>query len=502
MSNQDIINFIEETLNVNINEVNNEVTDLLNKLIDNKCSIYTPLNSNFSVDGIGGQSDIAQSTNYTFLIPNLFRLCYIQDTLQIPNICNLLLLYNRSFNFLPILIDEKLIKSFLYFGFPVNISYQKNLDQYVNNIKEKYNFLLTKKRLSTYGSYSPAIDIFIQLYGEETMIFQLLELNKYISITNNANTESQDLCNFKIIWDFTVGCNCPTTDFENGYIFGNFNYDYNLSQANGLNLYKINSNLQKNKVTQNLDNIFNILSYARDVFEYILLEIQYFLANGLYCRKDYMLESNLPELFQLYDKFYNNQVESIKRQQPFIPASDVIPSDNNISAYIAAFIYIYNKSYKNRYLTKTILLNGEVGNDAIVIFSNINFETTFVAPAGTINYYYYYLNNTMPSPIELFNNNLNDTTTYTLVTDYSYVYNNILSSDTDTTYNLFKEYNYDGLYPDGGTTLTVNNLGIVYSFFNSSNVIKYLVYETLETYVLPDSGGKGVSLIYFQNPDA
>ena len=502
MSNQDIINFIEETLNVNINDTTSEVNDLLSKLIDNKCSIYIEPSSNFSVNGIGGQSDIAQSTNYTFLIPNLFRLCYVQDTLKIPNICNLLLLYNRSFNFLPLLIDEKLIKSFLYFNFPVNISYHKNLNQYVNNIKEKYNFLLTKKRLSTYGSYTEAIDIFIQLYSTDSMIFQLLELNRYINVSNNANTQSQDLCNFKIIWDFTAGCNCPTTDFENGYIFGNFNYDYYLSQPNALNLYKINSNLEKNTITQDLNDIFTILNYTKDIFEDILLEIQYFLSDGLYCRKDYMLESNLPELFQLYNKFYNNQLESISRQQPFVPVYDVVPSDNSILEYIKAFIYIYNKSYKNQYLTKSILLNGEDGNDAIVIFSNINFETTFVAPAGSINYYYYYLNNTMPSPIELFNSNSDDVSTYTNVKDYAHVYNNILSSDTDTTYNIVKEYPYDGLYPDGGTTLTVDNLGIIYSFLNSSNVIKYLVYETLETYVLPDSGGKGVSLIYFQNPDA
>jgi hypothetical protein len=499
MSNKEIINYIENVLNLDINDANNEVGNLLNLIENNTCSTFVPANNNFAVNGIGGEDNVTDSTNYTFLIPNLFRLCYVQDTLLIPNICNLFIFYNKTLNFIPILIDEKLIKSFLYFNFPVNISNNEKLNKYVNDVKGKYDFLVNKKRLSTYGSFSTSVNIFSQLYSVDSMLFQLLSLYKYIGETNNANSSSLNLCGFNVIWDFTSGCNCTTIDLNDTYILGNFNYDFYLSQSNGLNIYKINNELQKNPNTQNFDTIFTVLRYAKDVFEDILLEIQYFMDNGLYCRKDYMLESNIPHLLELYTKFYNNQLESISKQQPNVRAYDVSGSRYNISLYIIVFINIYNKTNKNYYLTKSILLDGEDGNDAIVIFSNINFKTTTNAPAGTINYYYYYLNINIPSPVEMINSNSDQVSTYTVVKDYTNVYNTSYSSSTETTYNIVKEYPYDGLYPNGGDSTDLNNLGIKYAFFSSSNVIKYLIYETLETYVLPDNGGKGVSLIYYEN---
>ena len=72
--------------------------------IKNKPCFYEK--SFISYYSINGFTDTISKIDYTYLIPNLFRLCYLQTSITIPDVC---LLYNNNdvvFNNFPLILDE------------------------------------------------------------------------------------------------------------------------------------------------------------------------------------------------------------------------------------------------------------------------------------------------------------------------------------------------------------------------------------------------------------
>lgn len=253
-----------------------------------------------------------------------------------------------------------------------------------------------------------------------------------------------------------------------------------------------------------------MLQYVSQVFEDVILKLQYFINDTEYCDKPYMNINNIPELLKLYKKFYENQVAT--NLKGFNNQISNISATISISQYISEFNSVYSSSSTSTpYLVQTILLNGVSGADAILQFSSNN-SWNSSNTITSITYNYFYINTNNPSAVQIYNNYSNITTTYTTVADFISDYNTYFKSSVGTySVNEINTYLNGGFYPGGGTinysssSLPYSqNVGYVYSYSNiSDNVQKYLIYETIET-TAPytygsESSGIGVALIYYIN---
>jgi hypothetical protein len=286
-----------------INEIDNTFNNL--ETINDNCSIsyYKPIN--ISIVGL----NFANSFNYSFLIPNLFRKCFIQKDIPIPNICPNFEKNNIIKNYLPLLLDKEYIKGFLYFNYSSDIynnnpfitSITNNLSQYP--LKNKINNILRSKRGTNYGNYTSSPIIFDYLYSPNSLLVQLLNFNKVLNNAQKAYTNQRVIKPFQIPWNVLLYCSCNNNviDFDNtnnnnsATKLGKILYKADLNTINLLNLNK------------NIPQIFQILQYALQVYSDIIIEIEYFMLSKKYNRQSYMTVTNLELLNKLYNNYVNNQ---------------------------------------------------------------------------------------------------------------------------------------------------------------------------------------------------
>ena len=286
-----------------INEIDNTFNNL--ETINDNCSIsyYKPIN--ISIVGL----NFANSFNYSFLIPNLFRKCFIQKDIPIPNICPNFEKNNIIKNYLPLLLDKEYIKGFLYFNYSSDIynnnpfitSITNNLSQYP--LKNKINNILRSKRGTNYGNYTSSPIIFDYLYSPNSLLVQLLNFNKVLNNAQKAYTNQRVIKPFQIPWNVLLYCSCNNNviDFDNtnnnnsATKLGKILYQADLNTINLLNLNK------------NIPQIFQILQYALQVYSDIIIEIEYFMLSKKYNRQSYMTVTNLELLNKLYNNYVNNQ---------------------------------------------------------------------------------------------------------------------------------------------------------------------------------------------------
>ena len=477
-----------------------------------QCYILLPANASLILNGLDVNFPVISSS---FLIPNLFRKCYLLDDLYIPNICNTFVSNLINYNFRPLLINEKLIKAFLYFNYPVNIAYYDEVSSNVNkisNINTVIDDIIKKKKNTTYGSYSLSPSIYSQIYLESSMLTQLMKCNVFLNKSSNINTAGLTVNDYIVLWEFTSKCTCFTSDIINDtYLEGNFNYNYRISNSIALYVNRISNFLKQSGFIEYsasaltklvIYNSFSTIStIAKEVYQDIIMQIQYYIKDEYYCRKDYMNVSILPELNTLYNNFYNNQIKSYNNALPNTYINDTIPTTISLTDYFNKFNTYYLATYTTRYLVKNIILNGLSGNDSIAVYSNIK---DWSIASVVVTYYYYYINKTYPSAVELTNKNSvlpSSASTYTSVTAFTTVFNNEYKTYSgSSSYKLTASYTSGGLYPEGGTTTNSQNIGYSYNFLNSKNKILYSVYETLESYGPYDPtteiSGIGVGLVY------
>ena len=371
MSNQKIIDFINSIKDNYTNEINEEINILFNNLIiDEECS--NRLNISNSIYAIFGVSGIINYIDYTYLIPNLFRKCYLNDSFNIPNICvNYIDTANIKYYY-PNLLDDKYIKSFLYYNAPAsykNISYFNNALLSIINLEKYVN---TKKVNLTYRSITPSTVIFSNIYSSESMLMQLLMLNNFLNTTNNDAVVDKIIKPFKIKWDYTTGCINKTTKKYTIGVYNNNNI-INSSTSKILNhlRYTPFNNFDKIDINYNAivrifkSNIYKIMELALEVQQDVLLQINYYLKSKSYCVKDYMHVKNIPFLIKLYKNFYNNQIKTIQDYIPFVTVEQVIPVNITLTALIANF-----KAYFNDYLG-TVLKTVKISTtEALLLCSN------------------------------------------------------------------------------------------------------------------------------------
>lgn len=504
ISTVQLINYINNIFDSeNVNIITEEVNGVMNTLYLSDCSKFIATDISYTITGV---SENINTPNYSFLIPNLFRKCYLQDILLIPNICPKYISNSINFNFYPILIDENTIKAFLYFNFPVNIkgigSLKKNINKIINF---KKSLIEIKKKNQTYGSYTLAVQIYNSIYGINSMLVQIISFSNFLEGSNYSNYSALNISNFTILWDLTLECINNNSNVENTFITGNFNYNYQLTSNVGLDIYNLKNTIKQISIyspqyTPFIKNsIFGILTYANDVYEDCILEIQSFMLDREYCRKSYMNEDNIPFLLESYYKFYKNQIETINKQLLASNTSDVVPKTISISNYLSEYYIIYIKTYPTRSLIKNIILDE---HSAITVYTNVNNWNNVQIE---IDYYYYYININYPSAVQLYNQNVflpSYNNVYSNLTDFTSVFNLEYSLYINSVNeNYLNEYIGSGLYPRGGTIPNPENIGRTYNFINSSNNI-YLLYEMLESYAPynPNNelNGKGVALLYLK----
>jgi hypothetical protein len=467
-----------------------EIEDEINNLIDNdSCSIYyKPLNY-YSINSV-------PNILFIKIIPNLFRKCYVNSTLNIPNICPSIVQNSVTNFYLPKIIDEKYIKSFLYYNFPSNTNNYYTLEKLIKNTIYSNNLLSSKKKNETYSSFTTANILFSQIYSNDSMLIQLLNLNKFVDSSYYLTNNSLIGNNFKIEWDCTLSCYCDNND-DSIYIVGNYNDSLLINYNDASTLYNlfnnaINQNILKlinfNIINSDL-NILYIIKYAIEVYNDILLQIQYYLDSKTYCLKDYMYPSNIPILFSLYNNFYKNQIETNNKELISTNINSVIPVSITIESYVNSFISVYFDTYPNNYLLKTVYISNSY---ALVFIGTTNNASTIVIS----DYIYYFISVDNPSPIKI-SNNWSSTTYYStvisFVNEFLIYYESYLGGATAIEQNI---YSNGGLYPNLGTNSSESqNIGYLY-FFYKSNVLVGVAYLTLETDSSITPLGYGLALDY------
>ena len=530
-----INNKIIEYINDNFSNISgyatlkDEIDTIINNLENTVCSIpYS--SSSYNINGV---NEINTGIDFSYLIPNLFRSCYLKDSLIIPNICPTFIYVDKTTNFFPLLENENIIKSFLYFNFPVNISSYNSNNNFLENIfKFKYK-LYKKKYNTTYGSYTNPLDLYNEIYSTNSMLSQLLAFSSYLSNSNNAVNNNVNINTFYIPWDFTYKCLCYEGILNDTYIASNKDYDYNITNSYANLIYVINN------LNYNIDNIDNVIydlfiknnlntliKYVKIVFEDILIQLQYYISGKYYCEKDYMNISNIPNLLSLYKKFYNNQINTYERSLKSTSIVNIIPIKVNIIDYAINFYSVYTIETGNYYI-KFFLLNGIDGPDSIMIFSDK--EDWEVSTTDPINYYYFYLNINYPSGVSLSNIWLDSDTPYKkyeyideFVIDFNIYFQSYKGTGINYNIESVKHLNW-GNYPSGGSNpygtfglSYPNNQNICYinsyyyTVINQDKLtLNYIIYLSLQTYSpysyniidqkSEEISGYGVALIIYQN---
>ena len=448
-----------------------EIENIFNNMLnETPCYIFFDIPPiQYSIVGLGINLSYIDTT---FLIPNLFRLCYSQNSAVVPYIGPIYINSINTVNYFPLLIDVNFIKSFLYFNFPGAIKNFNNNFDFINSI---YSYKNLNKKYTTYASFTSPIDIILNTYSSNSLLIQLIKFSNYITNAYYTYNNNLLLNDFIIGWDFTQSC----ITFNNIDIFttGNYTAGINIITQNiAYNIYySYFGTLYYNNGRSNLNNetnpfittqkysIYTILQITMEVFNDITSEIKCYFENKTYCKKSYMYAYNIPILLKIYKNYYNNQIYTISKNYSINNRVKVTPTVIFIQDYVNKFISVYYSTYPNRYLIKTLYLND--GKDALIFFNSLGNNWSTAPEYTPISYWYYYINIGNPSPVELYNiNNIVNGTYTTLVGtgSFSDAYNTLYN--TNNSYyisNTITYVNY-GLYPDSGILYESGSLDPLY----------------------------------------
>lgn len=317
ITNQDIINYVKKNFGNESSSLAKQIEIILNNLLENKCSIPYSITFPYTVLGVSLSSNSNRSLNLCIITPNLFRLCFVQNKLYIPNICPVFDDKNRNTKYIPLLLDKKTIKSFLYYGFSTNIyKYPPPTNISDTYLIDKLIPILNSKVKTNYGFYSSATEIFIQIYPTDCLLVQILQFNKAINSALNSFAKNSVIPNYTIPWNATALCLCTSGIIDETIVLQTSKI---LSRLDLITINNFNvadktryygTPAGPNSITTNIilnNSIYQIITYALDVYTDTLEQIEYFILNKKYCLKDYMQPSNIPKLLQYYNNYVNIQ---------------------------------------------------------------------------------------------------------------------------------------------------------------------------------------------------
>jgi hypothetical protein len=312
--NAAIIDYVKKYFGDKYKDESKQVDIILNNLIEGYCSV--PYTDVFPYTIVG--TVLTNNSNHLItlgiLVPNLFRQCFILDKVYFPNICPTFDYRGRTTKYIPLLINNNLIKSLLYYGFSTSIYTYKPPPQ---DLKETYipyklkQLGITKDKPT--GFYTRPDFIFFQIFPADCLIVEILKLNGLLlrgvqSFTNNTVTYQYD-----IPWASIKACVCQDGILNNTIVIpliANLTRIEYLSITNFNTYSKTKHYNTKNPVLTSLydNSIYTIISAAVEVYQDILVQIDYYLHGKCYVPESYMSPSNIPNLIETYTKYYNNQL--------------------------------------------------------------------------------------------------------------------------------------------------------------------------------------------------
>jgi hypothetical protein len=506
--NKKIINFIKYNYNnTNNEEIHSEINDIVDNFNNNTCSFgYNQL---IKKNILGITTTVNKSViDLSYLIPNLFRKCYYKDKIEFPNVCPLYISQSFVRNYFPYLLEEELIKSYLYFNFPASYINKDKIDENIKRIKNIENYIKTNTIIN-YGQDTTALQLLDIIYSDNSIIKNLFKFQNYIGLSNFAENEEKIINSFRIEWDITISCFSYTNNPNDSYMFLNNTNESNNpesiidpSTANNIHdiyLSGLNNFTAPNQVNDDgivilfYENIYTVLDYTTEVIRDILFQLDCLKLNKVYCKKPYMLDLNIPILLKLYNIFYNNQIYSLSRDVPNQSAISVIPSSITLEEYINSFINIMSKTYgKTITYLKNIIINSKLMG--FVFYLNLPAEdmTNNVNSIDTTTYSYYYIDILNPSPITYYNYVLRipafNNITYDSVEYFIMQFNNGFTNtngvwtgyikNNNISYTNYIKYPKSALYPNFGIDSTAFD-GYLYTYFDSSYKLISKVFLTL-----------------------
>ena len=238
--------FIEDNFNMTeVNEVDDEVSNIYYDILkDETISVYVDNIITPTTLGLGFFDTSNLFTAINMIIPDLFRRSFVQNPLEFKKnkamICptytriplekfkNIDYSYN---NFFQLLLDENILKGFLYFNFSSNPFKMEISD--IPFLLLKYRWYDTNPNLSetvNSSNYTTPQTLFNTFYNTDSLLVQLLNFEENMNnSTKDAGTNNTNYPPYFIPWVTSYSClnNQPDLGFLN------------------INLLKFSINLQK-----------------------------------------------------------------------------------------------------------------------------------------------------------------------------------------------------------------------------------------------------------------
>jgi hypothetical protein len=294
MPNTTLEELIKNTIIKGDPSLENEINLLFENIIKYNCSELSYIVSPYTL--IGTENNVSINVKYGNIVPNLFRKCWCDYTqLPLPNACPILYYSSISLVYTPIIIEEKIIKAFLYYGFSDELGYTVEP-------KSLYQRLIVYRRNIKYinsSSYYDIILIIFNIFNKKSIFikffFYISYLNIVISRINNGKVSN----NYVIPWYCLNSCSCISGILSELKVS---NYINKLPLDDNDFIF-INNLIIANKINYS---IVLVIKYVKDVFIDIYQEIFFFLTSKKYCIKPYMEVSLIPEVLDKYNNYVRN----------------------------------------------------------------------------------------------------------------------------------------------------------------------------------------------------
>jgi hypothetical protein len=294
MPNKTLEELIKNTIIKGDASLENEINLLFENIIQYNCSELSYILSPYSL--IGTENNVSINVKYGNIVPNLFRKCWCDFTpLPLPNACPMLYYSSITLVYTPILIDEKIIKAFLYYGFSDELGYTAET-------KSLYQRLVEYKRNIKYinsSSYYDIITIIYNIFNKKSIFIKLFSFIAYLNIIISRIDNGKVSNNYFIPWYCLNSCSCITGILSE------------IKISNLINKLPLNNNdfiFINNLIIENKNDytIVSIIKYTKEVFNDIYNQVFFFLTSKKYCLKPYMELSLIPEVLEKYNNYVTN----------------------------------------------------------------------------------------------------------------------------------------------------------------------------------------------------
>jgi hypothetical protein len=296
MPNKTLEELIKNTIIKGDASLENEINILFENIIKYNCSELSYISSPYSL--IGTENTVSINVKYGNIVPNLFRKCWCDFTpLPLPNACPILYYSSISLVYTPIIIEEKIIKGFLYYGFSDELGYTVET-------KSLYERLVEYKRNIKYinsSSYYDIVSIIYNIFNKKSIFIKIFFFISYLNLVISRINNGKILNNYLIPWYCLNSCSCITGILTE------------LTVSNLINKLPLDNNdfiFINNLIIENRNDykIVLVIKYAKEVFNDVYNQIFFFLTSKKYCDKPYMNISLIPEVLEKY----NNYIENLK----------------------------------------------------------------------------------------------------------------------------------------------------------------------------------------------